>query len=263
MSSVLTGTAADTSPSSTINVGGQVRPVAKSLHLAIADPPYLGRADRWYGQGRGHGGGAGRADEHPAAAAWDEPDRHRLLVSELDRTYDGWAVALAADSLHVYLGAAPGAGVAIWLRPNAIPSGSPVRNVWEPVIYRRPASRPPHATDDVLSAGVPSSAGFVGAKPEAWTHWVLDLLGYLPGDQVTDLFPGSGAVSQALTTYQCAKPSSLPPRVRERVRRASRAAHDREAAVLAALRAGGSVREVARLARLSTSTVQAWKTRSR
>lgn len=40
-----------------------------------------------------------------------------------------------------------------------------------------------------------------GAKPAGWTHWVLDALGYEPGDSVTDLFPGSGAVSQAIRTY--------------------------------------------------------------
>lgn len=33
----------------------------------------------------------------------------------------------------------------------------------------------------------------------AWTTWVLDLLGYTPGeDTVDDLFPGSGAVAHAI-----------------------------------------------------------------
>jgi hypothetical protein len=42
-------------------------------------------------------------------------------------------------------------------------------------------------------------AGFVGAKPPAWTRWVLDALGYDPErDEVVDLFNGSGAVAGAL-----------------------------------------------------------------
>jgi hypothetical protein len=39
----------------------------------------------------------------------------------------------------------------------------------------------------------------MGAKPRAWTRWVLDMLGYDPeSDTVDDLFPGSGAVSNEL-----------------------------------------------------------------
>lgn len=53
----------------------------------------------------------------------------------------------------------------------------------------------------MLVAAAPRS-GFVGAKPQAWTHWVLDCLGYQPdSDMVSDLFPGSGAVAAAIATY--------------------------------------------------------------
>ena len=72
---------------------------------------------------------------------------------------------------------------------------------WEAVILRQPDARRAygtgHATGDVLSAPHPMS-GFVGAKPAAWTRWVLDMLGYQPGDEVDDLFPGSGAVQRAM-----------------------------------------------------------------
>jgi hypothetical protein len=40
--------------------------------------------------------------------------------------------------------------------------------------------------------------GFVGAKPDEWTQWVLDAMGYQDGDTVDDLFPGSGAVSELI-----------------------------------------------------------------
>lgn len=50
---------------------------------------------------------------------------------------------------------------------------------------------------DVLRAA-PPGAGFAGAKPERWTRWVLDALGYDPTtDELEDLFPGSGAVARA------------------------------------------------------------------
>jgi hypothetical protein len=38
----------------------------------------------------------------------------------------------------------------------------------------------------------------MGAKPEGWTEWVLDAMGYQAGDIVTDLFNGSGAVAAAI-----------------------------------------------------------------
>jgi hypothetical protein len=50
---------------------------------------------------------------------------------------------------------------------------------------------------DVLTAN--PAGGFVGAKPPAWTHWVLDALGYdAAADTVADLFPGSGGVARAI-----------------------------------------------------------------
>lgn len=40
--------------------------------------------------------------------------------------------------------------------------------------------------------------GFAGAKPAAWTAWVLAAMSYDPtADEVVDLFPGSGAVTGA------------------------------------------------------------------
>ena len=65
------------------------------MRLAIADPPYLGRADLWYGAGRGHRGGVGRAAAHEAASEWDDPATHRRLVARLEAEYDGWDAMLA------------------------------------------------------------------------------------------------------------------------------------------------------------------------
>lgn len=239
------------------------------MRFAIADPPYLGRADRWYGDGTGHGRGHGRADYHPDAMKWDSPRAHVSLLDDI-QAFDGWAIAMHESSLSLYLSYAPeDAHVGVWVRGNAIPTGSRVRALWEPVLYRIPPSRRGRGEgageDDVLSAGI-THGGFVGRKPEAWTHWLLRLLGVRLdlGDEVSDLFPGSGAVSDALASY----PSPLSQRRRigaateaqlQQLRRVARATKGKRAPVLAALRAGASVRAVAAEARISTNTVQRWK----
>ncbi|WPM94395.1 hypothetical protein VG1_CDS0071 [Arthrobacter phage Cupello] len=169
--------------------------------MAIADPPYLGRASRWYGPGgRGSGGGQHRADEHEGAAEWDNPRRHLELLRELQRDYHAWAVALAPDSLPLYLSAVPFARVLVWHKRNAVPSGARVRGCWEPVLVWTPrrAYGSGLPVNDVLDAPAPGG-GFAGAKPAAWTRWVLEAMGYTPGfDSVADLFGGSGRVAEEL-----------------------------------------------------------------
>lgn len=174
------------------------------MRLAIADPPYLGRAVRWYGGGRGHFKTDGvLADVHPDAAEWDTPERHQQLVRDLCEQFDGWAVAGAPDTLATYLAVAPpDARVLVWNRANAMPDGARVKADWEFVLAQIPESRRGRssglATADVLTLGVAYSSGFVGSKPDGWTRWVLAVLGYDPAtDTVDDLFPGSGRVAAA------------------------------------------------------------------
>ena len=188
------------------------------MRLAIADPPYLGRAAVWYGEamhssrrGRNHGGtsrigGTRPADNHPLAHEWDEIDRHEELVHALMDNYDGWAVAMAHDNLRDYLAIIPRAvpvRVAIWTKPQTMPSGARVVNNYEPVVVRIPEGRRAAAgqvlfpRDSVTISRL--NSGFAGAKPPAWTRWVLDMLGYDPeADEVDDLFGGSGAVAREL-----------------------------------------------------------------
>ena len=60
------------------------------MKLAIADPPYLGRAALWYG---GTGRGESDAEFHPDAHRWDDPMEHVRLMVSLEDEFDGWAVA--------------------------------------------------------------------------------------------------------------------------------------------------------------------------
>lgn len=189
------------------------------MRLAIADPPYLGRANRWYGDGRGSGrvitsaGRPGRKpDYHPDAAEWDNPARHIQLVHDLARDFDGWAIAGTASSVPVLLSEAPPrTRLAVWVKPNAMPAGARVVNTWEPVVFFVPEGRTrrgPAGTSirDALVETVKPD-GFLGSKPIAWTAWVLGMLGYDPAaDQVVDLFPGSGAVAKAVALSHSALP---------------------------------------------------------
>lgn len=182
------------------------------MKLCIADPPYLGRAVRWYGIGGcGDGYGKGQADQHPNAHIWDSPETHKRLVQTLEKSFDGWAIAMSVHSLSTYLDVVEtdsrnGIRVCVWHKPSSITSGNRIVNNWEPVLIRVPQDRKGYKsglarTHDVLTANPPRK-NFRGAKPHEWTKWVLDLLGYQEGDQVVDLFHGSGAVSEVLRQIQ-------------------------------------------------------------
>lgn len=177
------------------------------MKLCIADPPYLGRSTRWYGGGNGGfrplvtGRRVRAGDNHPDAHLWDDPEAHRALVERLCDEYDGWAIAMNPADLRHYLGwVPPETLVCAWVKPDAVPGGGRVSTSWEPVLLLpartgRPA--PGMQIRDALTAAVSGGAvKFPGAKPRAWTRWVLDMLGYDPEmDTVDDLFHGSGAVA--------------------------------------------------------------------
>lgn len=179
------------------------------MKLAIADPPYppskasggsKRRASRWYG--RGVAADDKQADLHPDADHWDDPARHRQLLVQLMERYDGWAIATCPDGIAAYGELPDAVRIMAWVKPNATPGAHRLRSCWEAVIVYPPAgrrsNRGPGAIPDVLTADAPR-LGFPGAKPAAWTDWVLAALSFDPQtDTVDDLFPGSGAVSDTI-----------------------------------------------------------------
>lgn len=201
------------------------------MRLAIADPPYpphvterfdrpdgsarvvtRSRARRWYGDGT-RSADEIPADFHPDAGDWDDPRRHRALLDQLVETYDGWAIATSPDGLSAYGPLPVGTQLLAWIKPNGVPGGSNIRQTWEPVIVYVPAARRGRNRGQVPShlCAAPPAARFAGAKPAAWTHWVLSVLGYDPlSDTLDDLFPGSGAVSAAARAYQAPLPEVVP-----------------------------------------------------
>lgn len=164
------------------------------------------RATRWYGDGPRSATDSPRADVHPEASKWDDLDEHRRLLLHLVENYDGWAIATTPDGLQAYFPLPLNAQIMAWHRPTAMRGGGRLIERWEPVIIYVPEgrnNRRGRGVSNVLTAVAPSARNgrksFVGSKPDSWTEWILDALGFDPAlDTVADLFPGSGAVSRVV-----------------------------------------------------------------
>lgn len=161
------------------------------MRFAFADPPYLGCGKKHYGQ------------HHADAADCDDPEWHRALIDRLSDEYpDGWALCLHSPSLRILLPMCPDdVRVAAWVKPfAAFKVNVNPAYAWEPVIWRggRKRTRQQDTTRDWLAESITLKRGLTGAKPRAFCLWVMDLLNVQPGDQVDDLFPGSGAVQAAI-----------------------------------------------------------------
>ena len=179
----------------------------RPLRLAYADPPYPGRARKYYA-------------DHPDYAG--EVD-HVELIARLAAEYDGWALSTAADSLpEVLASCPPGVRVAAWVRGERPTRSRGPLNAWEPVLYSggRLHVADPHTTRRVSTPdaslvdarridtliyrpGVRRTDPnrVIGAKPAVFARWIFDLLGAMPGDEMHDVFPGSGGIARAWTIY--------------------------------------------------------------
>jgi hypothetical protein len=158
------------------------------MRFAYADPPYPGQAHKY----RNHPDYAGEVD-------------HGQLIARLEADYpDGWALSTSARALQQVLALCPPTvAVGVWHITNAEPPGNrPGRWwwCWEPVIVR---GGRPGPVRNVLECGASGTAGrFIGAKPAAFTRWMLALLGARPEDTIDDLFSGSGAVGHAIESWR-------------------------------------------------------------
>lgn len=175
--------------------------VGLTLRVAIADPPYYGCCGLY-----GH--------HHPDGRCWDDAETHRQLIARLVDEYpDGWALCCSSPSLRTLLPFCPeSVRVGAWVKPfHAYKRGVRPAYAWEPVIYAggRNTGHPPppkggRATTpkDWVAANITLKRGLTGAKPETFCFWLFEVLGLRPGDEMVDLFPGSGAVTEAWTRYQ-------------------------------------------------------------
>jgi hypothetical protein len=162
------------------------------MKYAYADPPYIGQAKRHY-------------SDDPLCAEVD----HRKLINHMMRNYEGWALSLSSPTLKQILAYCPDTvRVGAWVKPFASfkPGVNPAY-AWEPVIFwgGRPLGRSVDTVRDWVSENITIEKGTHGAKPRRFCFWVFEMLGMKPGDDFTDLYPGSGAVAEAWDVWRGAE----------------------------------------------------------
>lgn len=169
------------------------------MRFAFADPPYPGQAKRHY---EGHPDYAGEVD-------------YLELLRHLELEYpDGWALCLGSVDVQDVSALCAAVGlnqkrgdyrIGAWVKPFASfkPGVNPAYT-WEPVVFRggRRLSRDVPTVKDHVAASITLRRGCAGAKPDAFSVWVFQMLGLELEDELHDLFPGSGAVSDAWRRYR-------------------------------------------------------------
>ena len=169
------------------------------MKFAYADPPYIGQARRHYS----HDPLCGEVD-------------HAILVQKLMREFpDGWALSMSSSSLNLIIPllnayVPDGWRVGAWCKSfcafkrNVRPAWA-----WEPVIFyggRNPMNGhralipekngEQTTPKDFIVEPITLKKGLVGAKPEKVCRWILHLLNVQMGDEVVDLFPGTGIMGR-------------------------------------------------------------------
>lgn len=162
------------------------------MKIGYADPPYPGCAHLY----KNHRDYAGEVD-------------HQALLSRLESDFDGWVLHTSSTALAHVIPLLPSNGVraCAWVKGfAAFKRNVPVAYAWEPVFVK--AARKPVVSGrtqplrDWLDCPITLKRGLVGAKPEKVCHWIFEVLGARPEDELIDLFPGTGAVTKAWTTWQ-------------------------------------------------------------
>ncbi len=170
------------------------------MKFAYADPPYIGQAKRHYS----HDPLCGEVD-------------HAILIQRLMHEFpDGWALSMSSSSLNLIIpllnAYVPAGGwrVGAWCKSfcafkrNVRPAWA-----WEPVIFyggRNPMNGhralipekngKQTTPKDFIVEPITLKKGLVGAKPEKVCRWILDLLNVAEGDEVVDLYPGTGIMGR-------------------------------------------------------------------
>lgn len=166
-----------------------------SMRVAYADPPYPGCAHLY----RDHPDYGGEVD-------------HALLICELV-LYDGYCLHTSSVALGRVLGyfqreVGPEdmPRVMAWVKPfAAFKKNVSVAYAWEPVLVkaaRKPVVKPGMTYRDWFAEPITLKRGLTGAKPERVCRWLFEVMGCEPDDDLHDLFPGTGAVSQAWEAWR-------------------------------------------------------------
>jgi hypothetical protein len=155
--------------------------VSPAMRFAYADPPYIGCAHRYQEN--------------------TEVD-HAALIAQLVAEFpDGWALSTHSPGLKTLLPLCPDdVRVMAWVKPFAVfrPNVG-VAYAWEPVIVHggRKRDRLQPTVRDWHSEAITLERGLVGTKPDAFCQWILAVLNYQDGDEIVDIYPGTGAMGDA------------------------------------------------------------------
>ena len=161
------------------------------MRIAYADPPYPKYA-RYY---RDHPDFAGEVN-------------HAELIERLESDFDGWILHTYSNAICTLAPLLPeGCRWLAWVKTFAsFKPGVTPAYAWEPVIMkpaRKPAVSNRLILRDWIACPITLRRGLVGAKPAAVCHWAFECVGAEPGDELIDLYPGTGAVSRA---WECWRP---------------------------------------------------------
>ena len=167
------------------------------MKLGYADPPYFGCGKLY-------------AEHHPDALDWDDPGTHGQMVTRLQDEFDGWVIHTSATpeaiALYGWLTEKTGARWCSWVKQfAAFKRNVPVAYAWEPVLIkpaRKPVVSKRMVMRDWIMCPITMKKGLTGAKPEAVCHWAFELAAARPDDELSDLYPGTGAVTEAWRTWR-------------------------------------------------------------
>lgn len=177
------------------------------LVMAYADPPYPGLSRKYYG-------------DHPDFAG--EVD-HAALLSRLESRRQagqiaGWALSTSSKALGYVMSLVPASAreavkICSWHK-HVGPGDGQRHDFWEPVIVV--PGRPWRlGFRNVLCAATARGGHdkLVGRKPILFCSWLFDALGMSPGDELDDIFPGTGGVATAWAELSSrSSTTSLDPR---------------------------------------------------
>lgn len=160
------------------------------MKFAYAAPPYMGQAKKHYGS--------------------DTEVDHLELIRDMNDDFpDGWALSCSSPSLFQIIPMIneleiKGCRVMAWVKPfcSFKPNVNPAY-AWEPIIVHggRKRGREIPTIRDWESCNITLKKGLSGVKPDKICNWLFQVLNIRAGDELVDLFLGSGAVSRAFDDY--------------------------------------------------------------
>lgn len=182
------------------------------VKIAYADPPYPGESHFYEVPSRPRA----KVTYQPGPAAAGEVDHADLIRRLAEEFPDGWALSTKAPALRDLLPICPsGCRVMPWVKPFASfkPGVNPAY-AWEPVIVfgGRKRTRQEKTVRDWVAANITIGKGLAGAKPYEFCAWLFEVLGMGPDDELIDMFPGSGAVTDAWHVWCAGGPLPKPRR---------------------------------------------------